>query len=97
MVEWLQIIVFLSVASMVLGAVAAIAQQNVKRLMAYSSIGPVGYALIGLAAATEWAISSNSSWLTSSSCLPLAASFKQTPDAVKIGPRFPLTCDGNSW
>src|SRR5205807_9676414 len=52
LVEWRQIIVFLSVASMVLGAVAAIAQQNIKRLMAYSSIGHVGYALIGLAAAS---------------------------------------------
>ena len=50
--EWRQVIVFLSVASMVLGAVAAIAQTNIKRLMAYSSIGHVGYALIGLAAAT---------------------------------------------
>jgi len=50
--EWRQIIVFLSVASMILGSVAAIAQQNIKRLMAYSSIGHVGYALIGLAAAT---------------------------------------------
>jgi NADH-quinone oxidoreductase subunit N len=50
--EWRQIIVFLSIASMVLGAVAAIAQENIKRLMAYSSIGHVGYALIGLAAGT---------------------------------------------
>ena len=50
--EWRQIIVFLSVASMVLGAVAAIAQTNIKRLMAYSSIGHIGYALIGLAAAS---------------------------------------------
>ena len=50
--DWRQIIVFLSVASMVLGSVAAIAQTNVKRLMAYSSIGHVGYALIGLASAT---------------------------------------------
>jgi NADH-quinone oxidoreductase subunit N len=50
--EWRQVIVFLSIASMVLGAVAAIAQSNIKRLMAYSSIGHVGYALIGLAAAT---------------------------------------------
>jgi NADH-quinone oxidoreductase subunit N len=52
LVEWRQVIVFLSVASMILGAIAAIAQQNIKRLMAYSSIGHVGYALIGLAAAT---------------------------------------------
>jgi len=50
--EWRQVIVFLSVASMVVGSVAAIAQTNIKRLMAYSSIGHVGYALIGLAVAT---------------------------------------------
>jgi NADH-quinone oxidoreductase subunit N len=50
--EWRQVIVFLSIASMALGAVAAIAQSNIKRLMAYSSIGHIGYALIGLAAAT---------------------------------------------
>jgi NADH-quinone oxidoreductase subunit N len=50
--EWRQVIIFLSIASMVLGAVAAIAQENIKRLMAYSSIGHVGYALIGLAAGT---------------------------------------------
>ena len=50
--EWRQVIVFLSIASMVLGAVAAIAQTNIKRLMAYSSIGHVGYALIGLATGT---------------------------------------------
>jgi NADH-quinone oxidoreductase subunit N len=49
--QWQQIIVFISVASMIFGAVAAIAQQNIKRLMAYSSISHVGYALIGLAAA----------------------------------------------
>jgi NADH-quinone oxidoreductase subunit N len=50
--EWRQIIIFLSIASMVFGSVAAIAQQNIKRLMAYSSIGHIGYALIGLASAT---------------------------------------------
>jgi NADH-quinone oxidoreductase subunit N len=48
--QWQQIIVFLSIASMLLGAFAAIGQTNFKRLMAYSSIGNVGYALIGLAA-----------------------------------------------
>jgi len=52
LVEWRQVIVFLSVASMILGSVAAIAQSNIKRLMAYSSIGHIGYALIGLASAT---------------------------------------------
>ena len=50
--EWRQVIVFLAIASMVLGSFAAIAQPNIKRLMAYSSIGHVGYALIGLAAGT---------------------------------------------
>jgi NADH-quinone oxidoreductase subunit N len=52
LVQWQQIIIFLSVASMILGSVAAIAQTNIKRLMAYSSIGHIGYALIGLAVAT---------------------------------------------
>src|ERR1700730_5414068 len=50
--EWRQIIQFIAVASMLLGAFAAINQRNIKRLMAYSSIGHVGYALIGLAAGT---------------------------------------------
>jgi NADH-quinone oxidoreductase subunit N len=50
--EWRQVIVFLSIASILLGAVAAIAQENIKRLMAYSSISHVGYLLIGLAAGT---------------------------------------------
>ena len=50
--EWQQIVVFVSIASMVLGAFAAIGQKNIKRLMAYSSIGYMGYALIGLAAGT---------------------------------------------
>src|SRR5262249_5439121 len=49
----LQIIWFISVASMILGAVAAVAQTNIKRLMAYSSIGNMGYALVGLAPGTE--------------------------------------------
>lgn len=51
--EWQQILAFLSVASMFLGAIAAIGQRNIKRLMAYSSIGHMGYALMGLAAGTE--------------------------------------------
>ena len=52
MPQWQQIVIFLSIASMVLGAFAAIGQRNIKRLMAYSSIGHVGYALVGLAAGT---------------------------------------------
>ena len=47
--DWRQIIIFLSIASMFLSAIAAIKQTNIKRLLAYSSIGHVGYVLIGLA------------------------------------------------
>ncbi len=50
--QWHQLVVLVSIASMVLGALAAIGQTNIKRLMAYSSIGHMGYALIGLAAGT---------------------------------------------
>src|ERR1700744_3254259 len=50
--EWQQIVVFVSIASMALGAFAAIGQKNIKRLMAYSSIGHMGYELVGLAAGT---------------------------------------------
>jgi NADH-quinone oxidoreductase subunit N len=50
--QWQQILVFVAIASMVLGAFAAIGQRNIKRLMAYSSISHMGFALIGLAAAT---------------------------------------------
>jgi NADH-quinone oxidoreductase subunit N len=50
--EWRQVVVFISVLSMALGAIAAIGQKNIKRLMAYSSIGHMGYALLGLAAGT---------------------------------------------
>lgn len=50
--QWQQIVIFLSVASMVLGAVAAIGQTNIKRLLAYSSIANIGFALVGLAAGT---------------------------------------------
>jgi NADH-quinone oxidoreductase subunit N len=51
--DWQQVIVFISIASMLLGAFAAIGQTNIKRLMAYSSIGHVGFALVGLAAGTQ--------------------------------------------
>jgi NADH-quinone oxidoreductase subunit N len=50
--EWQQIVTFLAIASMALGSFAAIGQRNIKRLMAYSSIGHMGYALVGLAAGT---------------------------------------------
>ena len=50
--QWQEIVVFVAIASMLLGAFAAIGQRNIKRLMAYSSIGHMGFALIGLAAGT---------------------------------------------
>ena len=50
--DWQQIVMFASIASMLLGAVGAIGQSNIKRLLAYSSINNVGFALIGLASAT---------------------------------------------
>ena len=50
--QWQQIVVFVAIASMALGSFAAIGQRNFKRLMAYSSIGHMGFALIGLAAGT---------------------------------------------
>jgi NADH-quinone oxidoreductase subunit N len=51
--QWQQIVVFISIASMLLGAFAAIGQTNIKRLLAYSGIGHIGFALVGLAAGTE--------------------------------------------
>ena len=62
--QWQTIIVFLSIASMILGAVAAIGQSNIKRLMAYSSIGHMGYALAGLATGTNLGIQSTIIYLT---------------------------------
>lgn len=50
--DWQQIIIFMSIASMALGAFAAIGQRNIKRLLAYSSIANMGYALVGLATGT---------------------------------------------
>ncbi|QDL92992.1 NADH-quinone oxidoreductase subunit NuoN [Paroceanicella profunda] len=51
--DWQQILAFLAVVSMLLGAVAALTQTNIKRLMAYSSISHMGYALVGLSAGTQ--------------------------------------------
>ena len=62
--QWQTIIIFLSIASMILGAVAAIGQDNIKRLMAYSSIGHMGYALAGLATGTNSGIQSTIIYLT---------------------------------
>ena len=49
LIEWQTILIFISIASMILGAIAAIVQKNIKRLLAYSSIGHIGYALAGVA------------------------------------------------
>nr|WP_040879282.1 NADH-quinone oxidoreductase subunit NuoN [Kaistia granuli] len=51
--DWQQVITFIAIASMILGAFAAIGQRNIKRLMAYSSIGHMGFALVGLAAGNQ--------------------------------------------
>ncbi len=57
--QWQTILVFLSIASMILGGVAAIGQKNLKRLIAYSSIGHIGYALAGLSTGTNIGIQSS--------------------------------------
>jgi NADH-quinone oxidoreductase subunit N len=51
--SWQQVLVFVSIASMALGALGALAQTNIKRLMAYSSIGHMGYLLVGISAGNE--------------------------------------------
>ncbi|MEO1677357.1 MAG: NADH-quinone oxidoreductase subunit NuoN [Pseudomonadota bacterium] len=56
--DWQQIVAFLAVVSVFLGSIAAIGQRDIKRLMAYSSIAHMGYALIGLAAGTQTGVSS---------------------------------------
>jgi len=61
--DWQQIVVFLALASIVLGAVAAIGQTNIKRLMAYSSINNVGFALVGLAAGTAEGVAAVMSYM----------------------------------
>ena len=61
--EWTQVIFFLSIASMFLGAIAAIAQKNLKRLLAYSSIGHVGYVLIALVSASDQGLKSASIYM----------------------------------
>ena len=62
--QWQMILIFLSIASMVFGAIAAIGQTNLKRLIAYSSIGHVGYTLAGLATASNDGIQSSVIYIT---------------------------------
>lgn len=61
--SWQQIVIFVALASILFGAVAAIGQTNIKRLLAYSSINNVGFALIGLAAGTEEGVAAVMSYL----------------------------------
>ena len=63
-VEWQQVIWFISLASMLLGSFAAIVQTNIKRLMAYSSIGHMGFVLVGLAAGNEQGVTGILLYLT---------------------------------
>jgi NADH-quinone oxidoreductase subunit N len=62
--DWRQIVIFASLASIVLGAAGAIGQTNIKRLLAYSSINNVGFALVGLAAGTQEGVAAVLSYLT---------------------------------
>ena len=62
--QWQMIIVFLSIASMLFGAIAAIGQKNLKRLIAYSSIGHMGYALAGLTTGTNQGIQSSITYIS---------------------------------
>ena len=62
--QWQMIIIFLSVASMIFGGVAAIGQKNLKRLVAYSSISHMGYALAGLSTGTNYGIQSSITYIS---------------------------------
>ncbi|MFL0412734.1 NADH-quinone oxidoreductase subunit NuoN [uncultured Sphingomonas sp.] len=62
--QWRQIVIFAALASIIFGAVAAIGQSNIKRLLAYSSINNVGFALIGLAAGTPEGVASVMTYMT---------------------------------
>jgi len=62
--QWQMILIFISIASMIFGAVAAIGQKNLKRLVAYSSIGHMGYLLAGIAVGTEAGAQSSITYIT---------------------------------
>ena len=71
--QWQFILIFISIASMILGAVAAIGQGNIKRLFAYSSIGHIGYAIAGIAAGTENGLKSTLIYITIYSIMNIGA------------------------
>ena len=62
--QWKNILIFMALASMILGAVAAIGQTNIKRLIAYSSIGHIGYALAGISTGTVTGYSSSITYIS---------------------------------
>jgi len=62
--DWQQVVALISVLSMYLGAIAAIGQSNIKRLMAYSSIAHMGYALMGLASGTAYGVEAMLTYMT---------------------------------
>ncbi len=64
LIEWQMIMIFISIGSMILGAVAAIVQKNLKRLLAYSSIGHIGYALAGVATGSTSGYASSVIYIT---------------------------------
>ncbi len=70
---WQQILIFMALASIVLGAVGAIGQTNIKRLMAYSSINNVGFALVGLAAGTQQGVAAILSYMAIYAVMTLGA------------------------
>ncbi len=71
--SWQQIMIFMALASIVLGAVGAIGQTNIKRLLAYSSINNVGFALVGLAAGTEQGVAAILSYMAIYAVMTLGA------------------------
>ena len=71
--SWQQILIFLAIASMVFGAFAALAQRNIKRLMAYSSIANMGFALVGLAAGTATGVQGVVVYMTAYLAMTLGA------------------------
>lgn len=71
--DWQQVLVFVALASMALGSFAAIGQKNIKRLMAYSSIGHMGYALVGLAAGSQQGVEGVLFYMTAYLAMTLGA------------------------
>ena len=79
--QWRQIVIFASLASIIFGAVAAIGQNNIKRLLAYSSINNVGFLLVGLAAGTPAGVASVLLYLTIYVAMTLGGVPRRAPDA----------------